>query len=94
MSTLTQKSAVALAVHVGDVIVRSPLSFTAVPSHVVDKLKLRVIDPESDLDISDYIDHDCAVMEFRKRCSEKFAELVKDLKTKALLKRQIEKLAS
>jgi len=91
---LTQKSAVALAVNVGDVIVRSPFTFTAVPSNVENKLRLRVIDAESELHHTGYVDHDCAVMEFRKRCAESFAEILKDLKTKVLLQRRIEKLAS
>ena len=90
MSTvLTQKSAVALAVNVGDVIVRPPFSFTAAPSNVLNQLKLRIVDPESGIDNFGYIDHECGVMEFRKHCSETIVELLKELRTKVMVRRKL-----
>lgn len=98
MSTvLTQQTAVAMAIEVADIIVKRPFTFTAVPSHVENKLKLKVIDTDPDngqLDITGYIDYACSVVEFKASCHKTLAELVKDLKIKALLKRKIEKLAS
>lgn len=98
MSTvLTQQTAVAMAIEVADIIVRRPFTFTAVPSHVENKLKLKVIDTDPDngqLDITGYIDYACTVVEFKASCHKMLAEMVRDLKTKALYERRLGKLAS
>lgn len=86
MAALTQRSAVYIADEVGTVVVNAPFySFVAVPSGVINKLRLRVLyTPEYGQHDEEwaYIDHACDVVTFKERCKSVTANLLKQLRVR------------
>lgn len=89
---LTSHSALRLACEVADIIVKPPLTFVAAESNIKDVLRVRVIDPETDLEKQRYVQHDCSVHIFRTRLMTELAEMQRCLRDEKLLHRA--KLAS